>query len=261
MSSKIIGMLAVLASLSLSARVYLPPHIMPMHIRPDNVIIAWDIHNVLAQDGGKLRKFGQALPDLFTVISTKLAGDASWQEIQKLSKQMDISGEARYEIFLKYGQKDLALMVERAANEYTPRKDMERIVRALDAHGIPQYIASDIGPLFFDNLKTKFKKHKCCVFDIIKPGKIVDYSQFGPNKGKRTLTDDLTLFCKPHPEFFAQFAITYDPFKKWYKILIDDNMKNIQAALKAGWIGIHFDIKQHKPVERLYKELASLNLI
>jgi hypothetical protein len=248
----------------LDAKVYLQPSLMPMHLTSTNVIVVWDIHNVLAEDEGTLNKFGKALPDLFSIIETKLFNDVAWKEIKEISRKMDISGEARYEIFLKHGQHEMARMTERAANTYRPRKGMEQIVRKLRLKGVQQRFASDIGPRFFNNLNTKFKtKHKCHMFDLIQPGKFVDYSHLGEvTRKKSVIPAELTIFCKPHPQFFTDFSNTYNTDKKWYLILIDDKLENIQAALKQGWsAGIHFDLKQDKPVQRLEKELASLNLI
>ncbi len=86
------------------------------------------------------------------------------------------------QVFLKHGQKKIARMAENAANAYKPRPGMLQLVHDIDSAGIVQRLASNIGPQCLHQSRNKFRveKYNCNIFDYIKPGKIVDYSIFGP---------------------------------------------------------------------------------
>lgn len=222
--------------------------------------VAWDIHNVLGQkqSGTKLKAF---LSCPFAILSTKITGHPAWKEVNKAAKLEDISGEAYYQIFLKHNQKDLAKMAQKSANRYAPQKGIEQIVHGINQQGITQRLASNIGPQFLQNLKTRFKnKYKSSIFDIIKDGKVVDYSTYSTNPNG-ALPAHITAIPKPHYEFFTEYAKTYG--NDGLIIFIDDNIKNIQMAAQAGWIAIHFDItsKKSNPVTQLKADLQTLGFI
>lgn len=245
-----------------NAVIYFPSGITASHIKAANDIqIAWDIHNVLAKkDGGA--KAGAILGNIFTIGWTKMTGNKAWDEINKLPKNVDLSGEVYVTIFLKHGETKLAQFALLAANAYKPRKGMEQIVREIDSKGIPQRLASNIGPQCLANLDTKFKSKKfnCLIFDIIKPGKIVDFSKYS-NESYTNLPSALTPFIKPDPAFFADYTRTYGQGKNSLIIFIDDKIENIQAAIKVGWIGIHFDVNKKDPVAQLRADLRRLGII
>ncbi len=110
------------------------------------------------------------------------------------------------------------------------------------------------------NLDTKFKtKYKCKIFDIIKEGKIIDYNQYSNQQNKQLLPTHLTSHCKPHPAFYQDYNASYN--KNAVIVFIDDKIENLHAATKAGWIGIHFDLKNKKPVAQLQKDLVMLGIL
>lgn len=259
--SKIFLSIALLATPLLNAKVYCPKGVN-LSVQNSMIEIAWDIHNVLAEKDGKA-KAGAIVGDIFPIIFTKLSGNAAWKEIDALNKkEKDISGEAYVRIFTRHGELSLARMAEKAANAYKPRKGMDLLVKDINAAGVTQRLASNIGPVCFTNLDTKFKDKKCYLFDIMQPGLLINYAAFGPYQGIAATNTfhNLCLHNKPSADFFATYNALFNPDNNKRIIFIDDKMENIQAAVAAGWIGIHFDIKQKDPVKTLRAELTLLGL-
>lgn len=243
------------------AIVYFPQGITILQVKNSkNIQVAWDIHNVLAQKDG-LQQVAAVVPNFFDIIWTKITGNKAWQEIAQLPKGDDPSGEARYVIFLKHGQYDLALMVEDAANAYRPRAGMEQIVFDIAKTGITQRLASNIGPKFLINLDTKFKKkYGCKIFDVIKAGKIIDYSKYGKNPIANR-GSHLASVGKPNPLFYDEYNLAYVNGKNSIVIFIDDKLDNVITANKAGWVGIHFDLNKKDPVAQLRADLKTLGIL
>lgn len=260
--SKLILPIALFAP-CINATVYLPKGITMQSVQTANIIIAWDIHNVPAIEDGSA-KAGAIAGDIFPIIWTKLFDTSAWDEIKRIKKtNKDISGEAYMQVFLKHGQKKMARMAENAANAYKPRPGMLQLVRDIDSAGVVQRLASNIGPQCLVNLDNKFKskKYNCNIFDYIKPGKIVDYSMYGPTHlRKASLAPELSAIGKPDMGFFIGFNNTYNPNNEYLIIFIDDKMENIQTAVAAGWIGIHLNVNDKDPVTTLRSDLTSLGV-
>ncbi len=260
--NKILFISTLCALSNLTATVYFPQGMTAAHVQKSHdVQLFLDIHHVLAKEDSGAR-LGAIVGNIFDIAWTKMTGDKVWKEINKLPKDQDISGEARYLIALKHGNHDLAECIRDAANAYTPRKGMEQLVREIKAAGITQRLASNIGPRFLANLDAKFKKkHQCMIFDIIKPGKIVDYSKYG-NLSLPTNINPLHLspVTKSNPAFYDLLKSTYAKNKNSVFILVDDNLDNIKKAQSKGIIGIHFDFSKKKCVEKLRAELMALGI-
>lgn len=212
----------------------------------------WDIHNVIAQKegGAKLAKaanFFKTAPKweiaraLVNIISLS-------KDIFSLPKSADASGEAYVTIFQKRNFPGLAAAVEQVSNAYKPRAGMLELVQKLDAQGVTQRFASNIGPRLLENLNAKFKKeYNNNILDYIKAGKIVSYDgQAG---------DHLATVGKPNPQFYKELNATY-PEK--LKVFADDKLENAQGGVNANWVGIHFDLKAKDPMANLYKDLQAL---
>ena len=259
--SKLFLSIALLATPLLNATVYFPKG-ANLSVPNSKIEIAWDIHNVLAEKDGSA-KAGAILGDIFPIIFTKLSGNAAWKEVDALGKkEKDISGEAYVRIFTRHGELSLARMAEKAANAYKPRKGMDALVQDINNVGIIQRLASNIGPVCFTNLDAKFKDKKCYLFDTMQPGLLIHYESFGPYQGTATTNHyhNLCVVNKPNPDFFATYNSLFNPNNEKLIIFVDDKMENIQAAVAAGWIGIHLDVKQKDPVKTLRSELASLGI-
>ena len=251
----------ILLSSSLSYPIiYFPSGITPTNVAQaaaTDIEFEWDIHNVIARKDNSA-KLGAIFKHILPIGWSKITPNAAWNEINTLKKSIDMSGEGLHTIFLKHNEKKLAKMVLETANSYKPQKGIEQIVRAIHAKGITQRVASDIGPNFYAQLDSRFKnKFHCFVFDFIQPGKVVDYSQYGNNPIK-DLPTHLTRYCKPDLKFFQDLDETYG--KNKIKIFIDDKLENVQAAVKAGRIGIHFDLKNKKPMQHLQVDLRNLGI-
>lgn len=241
------------------ATIYLPAHITRTSIKkvPNaRLQIAWDIHDVLAvkEKGNFFTKVGIGFSYLF--------GNQGWDEIERISAQGDISGEGKATILKKNGHGKVAKMLSKVANSYKPRKGMEQVVQEIRKAGITQRLASNIGQNFLANLKVRFKtKHHCALFDIIQPGKIINFANYAPLSRKLTQNPPhLTSYSKPHPIFYKDFNTTYNPENTDTIIFIDDKIENIRAAVKAGWVGIHFDAHSKNAVNSLRADLAMLGI-
>ena len=266
MFKRIILLTALLAPVLASAytTTYYPKGVTLAHLHEaPQIKICWDIHGVLAQKDGAAR-FGAVLGNLFTLASSKLGDDKSWNEISKIKKEADISGEAYMHVLTKNGDPDAAAAAEAVANAYKPRKGMQDIVIKLQRAGHEQYIASNIGPRCYQNLKKKFSKNKKGqqIFQIIQPGKLVDYSKYGNGTtlGATINPINLSSVAKPHGQFFTGLQKDFNPNKHSLMIMIDDRIENIHAAVAQGFVGIHMDIGRKDPVKELNQELERLQL-
>lgn len=266
MFKKLLFSLSVLLIITSYAKVYFPDGVDAQSIQQTPAqakIVAWDIHDVLAQSQkwSKARYALKSLPTfgtgLWNLLSSKITGNKNpmqdvWHDINKLPKKFGSSGEVYYHIFQKHNQPKLAKRVAKISNLYVPQPGMETVVQTLHANGIEQRLASNIGPVFFDRLRDTFKtKYNSQIFDYIQPGKIVDYNNLAQQE--KVPASIVTPFKKPLTGFYNDFNIAYNNNNNKLVIFIDDNKSNVQAAAKAGWIGIRFE-----NVKQLKADLATL---
>jgi hypothetical protein len=249
-------------------KVYLPNNTNAAAIAQlpkESKIIAWDIHDVLAKSR-RWKKAGYALKSIPTFASSlcnlvisKITGRKDpmadvWSDINKLPKKFSSSGEMYYHIFEHHNQPHLAKRVAHVSSLYKPQPGMDAIVQKIHSQGFEQRFASNIGPVFFDQLRDKFKtKYNSTVFDYIQPGKVVDYNNLA--QAGKVEASNVTTAKKPSQTFFTDFNSTYNAAGSKQVIFIDDNKKNVMAATKAGWIGIHFE-----NVKQLQADLATLGI-
>lgn len=227
---------------SAQAMIYLPTGITTAiskdHAKRKKIIIAYDIHDVLARKD-KISKFKTVIKHLPTVITSKITAGHMWDEINAVS-QHGVSGQAYQQVFKKYGYSSLANMAQEAANAYRPRIGMATIVHQLKLLGYTQRFASNIGDTFLESLNIKFKsKYKNYVLDMIEPGKVADCSQFGSAPLTKPLPKHLATQPKPHATFFQEFIDAWNPKRENLMIFIDDKLENVKAAVTQGFVGIH----------------------
>jgi|GEM_PF-1955882 hypothetical protein len=270
---------------NLSAVVYYPKDIDAQEVRTAKKDFALDIHNVLVQKESsrlgktfaEVKKYACAFTHAPLSVLTN-AGSYFWAkmwgtqnavthamtDMKNLPKSVDSSGEAYATICRKHQLYGLAAFIEQVSNAYKPRPGMTELVQQLHEKGFTQRLASNIGPRLLALLDHKFtQEYNCNMFEHIQMGKIVDYSKYG-NPESAPLIDSTYMATagKPELEFFTQFNETYPLPAGMYRIFIDDKIENINAALAAGWVGIHFDItnKNVNPVEELLKDLAAVGI-
>lgn len=207
------------------------------------VIIAWDIHGVLAKKSTS-SKIKSILKNLPSIVTSKITKNKAWKEIENLPKELDVSGEGYAEIFKKHGEYELAKMIAEVANAYKPRKGMPFLIQELNLLGFTQRYASNIGNTFLNNLNTKFKKkYKTSMLDHILPGKVVDYSKYGKKPLPHPLPPHLASTPKPHVTFFQEFIDTWNPKQDKIVIFIDDKITNIKTAISKGYVGVYMHTK------------------
>lgn len=101
------------------------------------------------------------------------------------------------------------------------------VYQQLNSLGATLYTATNIGETFFSDLQ----QNKSDVFHdgFIKHGLTVDYN---------APIDD--IIAKPNIEYFHRLKAKVNPDVKKTVIFIDDKLKNVESARKAGFIGIQF---------------------
>jgi phosphoglycolate phosphatase-like HAD superfamily hydrolase len=152
-------------------------------------------------------------------------------------------------------------LTERLANAYKPMRGIEFVVNKLHNHGFTQRIASNIGPRFYTIIKDKFARRGSSIFSHVSLGKVVDYSRFGDHTTKPYLDPEfLVQKGKPHPAFYHEFSSSFNPNNQII-ILIDDRVKNVKAAARAGWIGVHYSGKRRQAIVQLQKDLRFIGLL
>lgn len=281
----------LLIPLALQAKTYYPDNVKQSDIveavDENKVVIAWDIHKVVAaKEGNKYINhaivFGSApvaFANAFSALAwTKLTGrptaaSRAWADIQamrayhKANGISDASGEPYVHIFEKYGLLAIAKAVETATSTYKPNKDVEAIIDEIAAQNIEQRYASNIGPRMFDVLNNKFKtKYQSTLLDKILPGKFVDYSQWGSNPlDKTALPVHLASLGKPNGQYYREFLKAYvtDATGKKYAVFIDDTLENVIGAAKEGKVAIHFDVSKPmaQAIAELRKDLTELHIL
>ena len=227
---------------SAHAMIYLPQGITnaitKKYALNKKIILAYDVHDVLAvKDGGaKVKAIIKHLP---SIAMSKVTDGAMWKKIDQLKKQ-GVSGQGYAQTFEKHGYTSLAQMAKETANACKPRKGMPLLVHEMKLLGYTQRFASNIGDEFLKNLNTKFKaKYKIIMLDMIDPGKVVDFSQYGKNPLAKPLPKHLASQPKPDPIFFQEFIDAWNAKLDSLMIFVDDKLENIKAAVSKGFIGIH----------------------
>lgn len=206
------------------------------------VIIGYDVHDVLVRKDG-ISRFKTVIKHLPTVIGSKITDGRMWDQIDSV-KKTGASGQAYAQVFSKHGYSSLAKMAQESANGYKPRKGMATLVTEMKYLGYTQRFASNIGDSFLKSLSTKLKtKYHIHMLDMIQPGKVVDYSQYGKSALPKPLPKHLASQPKPHPIFFQEFIDAWNAALDNLMIFIDDKLENVKAAVAKGFVGIHVNAK------------------
>lgn len=277
-----LAMLLILAPCFITAKIHYPPNVkqsdVVQAVDEGKAIIGWDLHKTAVakdkQAGVGAGVVLSAKMELLTILKdlawTKLTGrptrgSALKKDIDALHNAIkamgvnDPSGEPYVLIFEKHGFTDFANAIQTATSNYMPQPGMQALVDEIDANKIEQRLASNIGPRMLIVLKDKFKKtFNSNLFNIILPGKVVDYSQFGAAPlDKANLPDELAATGKPTPAYYQGFLATYvnPQTGKTLAVFVDDSEDNVKAAAKEGMIAIHFDAT--KPIAQAMADLRA----
>lgn len=244
--------------------------------KPSDIIVAWDIHGPLAVSNmSSIAKFitiaklapkelAQATAQMVWGLITGKTNPAlqAYNDSKAISKKLGGDAHEAYILMLeKHGFHNLAKTVEEISNAYKPRAGIEELVKKLKAAGITQIFASNIGPRLLERMKTSFNEtYQNSSLAQIEPGKIVNYSQFGPMPDQ-TIPADQTTVGKPHLDYFKQLQETYNPNNNKLMIFVDDKLKHAQEATNANIVGVHFDEKSNDPVALFEKDLTTFKII
>lgn len=288
---KKLSLCLLLIPFALNGKIYYPDNVsqsaVVQAVDEGKVIMAWDIHKVLAARDKQAAGSGAAVvlsakAELFTILKdiawTKLTGrptrgaalkkdlDALAAAIKALGVN-DPSGEPYVLIFEKHGFTDFAKAIERATSNYMPQPGMQAIVDEISNNNIEQRFASNIGPRMLVTLLNKFKNtFNSPLLERILPGKVVDYSQFGITPlDKANLPNELAPTGKPTAAFYQGLINTYlNPTTgKSLGVFVDDSEDNVKGAAQNGIVAIHFDATKPnaQAIEQLRKDLTELNIL
>lgn len=287
---KKLSLCLLLIPFALNGTIYYPNNIsqsdVVQAVDEGKVIMAWDIHKVLAaKEGGKLSNmytvaksapvaFLKAFKDL---AWTKLTGKPTpasraskdINDMRKYHKDhgiSDASGEPYVHIFEKHGLNAIAKAVEIATSTYKPQPGIEAIIDEIATQNIEQRFASNIGPRMFDVLNNKFTtKYQSNLLNKILPGKFVNYSRWGIDEIKSPLPSYLASIGKPAGQYYQEFLTTYvtDATGKKFAVFVDDSKDNVLGAQNEGLIAIHFDatIPTAQAIEQLRNDLTELHIL
>jgi hypothetical protein len=275
----LIATLTATISCGISAHIYLPKNVTIDQVSAQsaskNAIVAWDLHGVVLERDGtsKFKSIVKGAPGgLLSILSlgfakvtgAKTKASKANDEIKKLSKTVDLSGEAYAHIFKKHGLTGLSKTALDASQAYKPMPGMHAVIQEISTNGHTQRFASNIGFESLDAMKKKLKtKYKSTVLELIQPGKVVDYRKFGPANVKTIAVDPVTVASvgKPDPLFYDEFNACYNTDGSKTVIFIDDKPSNIAQANKKGWVGIHFNKKSKNAVQQLRDDFKKLGIL
>lgn len=209
---------------------------------PIHVEFAWDLHDVIfkpniggmintimGMEGRKVLGLGFCL--LGNYIQYGFTGKIGKTQqfildMKQSIKQSGGTGEAAYKVIAAYDSA-LVPVAREASAQMKVIKGMEEIIGALGTSGYTMRIASNIGATEL----VALKRHRPAIFRYVKDGKCLVYDNNGKIVGYR----------KPQVEYFTDFLETYIPADSHKLVIfIDDKRENVEAAVKAGMIGIHF---------------------
>ena len=191
----------------------------------NDVLILFDIHNTLVvprPDRVRTHLECKALGSLLIDALLYTSNRATIIAIMRLLYSGNISGELFYRIFKNNGQEKLAQMVLAISNDYQPIPEMVELVTQLHEHGYNLRVASNIGTLFY----TELKKEMPLLFDKFAEGITVQVVDENGN----TIDHPIQ---KPDPLFYLEADRRFNPDGTKRVIFIDDNKMNTRAAAQT----------------------------
>lgn len=192
----------------------------------DNYIIATDLDDVLLKGNFYERAMGALRPS--NLLMSGAYGLACLTHFKPGTKFSRACGEALYIAELRKNngvETRAAQFVRMMAQQKLLMPDTLEIYKQLHALGASFFTATNIGSIFFNDLRIKFPDEFNDQF--IKDGLTVDYGA----------TD---VIEKPDVRYFQALHAKIDPSGTKTIIFIDDKLENVEGARKAGLIGVQF---------------------
>jgi len=148
----------------------------------------------------------------------------------------------------------LARLIHDISNAYRQTEGIAEVVEAIENHGHTQKIASNIGVSLLPELKDRFATtYKNSTLTRIPVGKVIAF----PGAANDPISTSMA--AKPTPEYFQNYNKTHGITAKKPVIFVDDSLANVRAAVKQGWVAIHWSAS--KKIEQLMADLVTLNVI
>lgn len=252
-------------------RIFVPEDFLSEQVQSSQILVAWDIHQVLAQKDWPLfyAESAKALP-LFMKAAAYYAVEkvrflytgvpGSYHQALAALKTLGkgASGQFYADVFAHYGCNELVDSISRLSNAYYPDSNVEALVIKLDEMGIEQCVASNIGNNFIKNLATSFKERGSKIFEVLTKGVVVG------NHDQSDQASDCyrcTPLAKPHHSFFSSLKDAYNQGNEKCIIFIDDSLTNVRAAQEAGIVGIWYQKDNARGPEYLKNDLHELGIL
>jgi FMN phosphatase YigB (HAD superfamily) len=202
-------------------------------------IIATDIDNVLLQSDTH-----QRMQAILNPLNTFSIATYLWSCRTYYKSDEPFSRTCREALYIKEVMRNAgtenraAYFVRMMARKKYRLTDTIEVYSKLCAQGVRIHTATNIGSLFFQDLKIDFPD----IFNeqFVQDGLTVDYAA----------TD---IIAKPDIRYFNMLQEKINPLADHIIIFVDDKLENVEAANKAGLIGIHF-----KNAQQLKEELDKI---
>jgi FMN phosphatase YigB (HAD superfamily) len=197
-------------------------HTIDTALNPKNVIILWDIHDVIVKrNGWKTTQAVLGYSKKYQVVS-----HMSWPLIKSMMHNIETS-ESLIEMAREHRNPQLEILVRKVSNMVDPIEGMAEVITELKALGCTHHIGSNIGATVFADLCEKMPH-------IFKDNFDLACSQVASYKRDEILK-------KPNEKFFEEYKRKNKiDLTKTTVIFIDDKLENVKAAQRVGMIGIHF---------------------
>lgn len=207
--------------------IYNQPTALPQKPNPENTIIVFDIHGVLFHHhyASMLKQFARTglffkvIPHLFNVHLIKTALRLVYTNAVPEAYMVGLATQFPY--LKPYSSVSITI-----ANTQIPQFSVWNIVRNLKKQGYTLHILSNIGPITFEDLRSKYPEI-FSEFDAVKVASAQENYQ-----------------GKPHPVIFKKYFAQHNSADKQV-IFIDDKPKNIKASLQYNMAPIFFCCSTH----------------
>lgn len=209
--------------------------------KKENIVFVWDLHGVVLKPRSKVRAFRKYPNKKKALRQTKLRH--KFLKCIVKAKFKGISSEELFELGNRYENPHFNEMILHADVAQKPMDDTIAIIQELAQNGYTHHVGSNIGNTTFKAM-TNAKQYP--QFQHV-------FEHFDLEKSQ--VVDNVKT-QKPSPQFFINYLKKnkIDPAKTRV-VFIDNDKKNVKAAVSVGLEGIHF-----KNAIQLRQELALIGI-